>query len=309
MGFVFNVGEQKKAAAAAKEKSKGSKKSMDLKKELSEVLVLPPTQKDAPIFFETCIHEVWVNKKPIATCASPTFEGEEDPIMKQGWKIREKFQDSKSEKLKNLFKLFMPKNNRYVYVLNKDSIDAGPLLLKLPSAAYDTLMDEINEVETEEDMKAICDLDDGRWLRIKHNGGEGLNKKYVAKFSKNTAQLVEQGLVDADKLAASVPDLRKLQPAVDPAAVKKVLKALMEQANKIIEREGGSMDDEEEEDDVILEDNDSEDDVELDEVETKSTKKPAPKTPAKTPPKGKTPPKKPAKDEEEDEFDLDEEED
>lgn len=308
MAFQFNLGDQKKAAAAAKEKSKGSRKTLDLKAELTEVLILPPTVKDAPLFFETCIHEVWVNKKPIATCASPTFVGEKDPIMDYGWKIREKFGNSKNDKLKNLFKLFMPKQTRYVYVLNKAGVETGPLLLRMPSAAYDALIDEIGEAETDDDMKAICDLDEGRWLRIKHNGGEGLNKKYVAKFSKNPAQLVEQGLVDSDKLAASVPDLRKLQPEQDPAAIKKVLKTLIEQANKTIEREGGEIEDDEEEDNIEIEDDNNDDDVELDEVADKKKSK-APPAKGKTPPPKDIGKKKAPVKEEDDDFDLDEEED
>lgn len=295
MGFVFNYEDQKKAADTAKSGG-GGRKSLDLKKQVTEVLILPTTVKDAAIFFETCVHEVWANKKPIAKCASPTFVGEEDPIMKAGWKIREKFQDSKNDKLKNLWRLFMPKKAHYVYALNKEDIEAGPLLLKLPHAAYEVLLDELSEADSDEAMKSICDLDEGRWLRIKHNGKEGLAKEYLAKFSKDTVKLVENGAVDEDKLAASVPDLRKLQPAQDPAALKKTLAAIQAQVNAVLKREGSDM--EEDGDDNFEEDSDE--DVDVDEVKSK-------KTSGKTPPKDtkKTPPKK----DDDDDYDLDEDED
>ena len=295
MAFVFNFEDQKKAAAAAKSGGGGGRKSLDLKKQVTEVLILPPTIKDAPIFFETCIHEVWANKKPIAKCASPTFVGEEDPIMKAGWKLREKFQDSKNDKLKNLWRLFMPKKAHYVYALNKEDIEAGPLLLKLPHAAYEILLDELSDAESEEDVKAICDPDDGRWLRIKHNGKEGLAKEYLAKFSKDTVKLVENGAVDADKLAASVPDLRKLQPHQDPASLKKTLAAIQAQVNSVLKREAADIEDDG--DDNFEEDSDE--DVDVDEV--------ADKKKSKTPPPSnkKTPPKK----DDDDDYDLDEDED
>lgn len=295
MAFVFNFEDQKKAAAAAKSGGGGGRKSLDLKKQVTEVLILPPTIKDAPIFFETCIHEVWANKKPIAKCASPTFVGEEDPIMKAGWKLREKFQDSKNDKLKNLWRLFMPKKAHYVYALNKEDIEAGPLLLKLPHAAYEILLDELSDAESEEDVKAICDPDDGRWLRIKHNGKEGLAKEYLAKFSKDTVKLVENGAVDADKLAASVPDLRKLQPPQDPASLKKTLAAIQAQVNSVLKREAADIEDDG--DDNFEEDSDE--DVDVDEV--------ADKKKSKTPPPSnkKTPPKK----DDDDDYDLDEDED
>jgi hypothetical protein len=295
-GFVFDFAEQKKAAEAAKNGSSGGggRKILDLKKEITEVLILPPTIKDAPIFFETNMHEVWANKKPIAKCASPTFVGEDDPIMKAGWKIKDKFADSKNDKLKNLWRLFMPKKAHYVYVLNKEALDSGPLLLKLPHVAYELLLDELKDAESDDDIKAICDLDEGRWLRIKHNGATGLAKEYIAKFSKNPVKLSENGAVDADKLVSNVPDLRKLQPAQDPAAIKRTLSAINQQVAAILTREGTSMDDEDEDSFEV----DSDEEIEIE--ETKSSKKS--KATSSTS-------KKATKVVDEDDYDLDEDED
>jgi hypothetical protein len=293
-GFVFDFNEQKKAAQNAKTQSSGGggRKIMDLKAVSNEVLILPQTVKDSAVFFETCVHEVWVNKRPVASCTSPTVFDEKDIIMEAGWNLKRKYENSKSDKLKNAWKNFMPKRNKYVYVLNKADIEAGPLLLKLPKAVYDVLLDELDECTSNEDYKSICDLDKGRWLRIKHNGAEGLNKSYIAKFSKETAQLVENNLTDEDKVAAAIPDLRKLQTPLDHAAVKKTLAALMDQFKALLKREGG----EEDEDDVEYETEDDSDDIEIDEpVSKKAQKSGATKKAAK-------------KVIDEDDFDLDEDE-
>ena len=274
--FSFNPSAIKKQAEDSKKKQErsGGFDSLKLNEEKNFVLILPPTKENAPLFFETLTHQIWKDGKPVVTVASPKFVGEKDPIMETGFQYQQKFKTSKNETLKNLYKLFMPKNARYVNALqlkmNEDKtftvVDKKPKVLNLPKLAYDAILDEIESADGEEDMKAIFDLNEGRALYLKTNGEQRTNKRYVTcKFLKNQVNLIDSGDIDPEQIIKQMFNLEKLQPAQDAQALAQALKLLKEQANRIISKYAKApQEDEEMEEDTVEETSSSNEDFDLD---------------------------------------------
>ena len=192
MEATVDVAAIRAAARKSKESGGGKINRMKLQEKTSGVLLLKPVVENKPFVKEVSIHQYWSKKenKFLVNVTSPAMYEQEDPIMKMGWKYREKYMDSDNKKLKDLWKMFMPKDHRYVNVLNVKALEEGPKVLDLPKIAFDTIMDEILDLEDDQ-MGSIWDLDEGRILKIVHNGGTGLAKKYtVVKFLNNkTANL------------------------------------------------------------------------------------------------------------------------
>lgn len=239
MAFKFDPNELKKSADTLKQQAerKGSFKSFQFKEKESYLLIL---QKDNQFIFDVALHEVWKNKKPIFRVGSPTVNQEEDPIMKRGWEIREKFLDCGNEKLEGLFRKYMPRNQSFCRVIDLKNISEGVQIAALPKLVKDAIIDQVSEIETEEQAKAVFDLDLGRILKVTHNGGQGINKKYeVAKFLDKRAGLVKSGKVDPEEIEKQMFDLKKLQPSWDDAKLQKCLALIEEEVKYIIEQEGG----------------------------------------------------------------------
>ena len=277
--FDFDVDSAQKAAKKSKEKGSGGKiNRLKLKAETTGILLLPPL-KGKPFIKEVTTHSYWSpkeNKFVVNNVVSPTMSGEKDPIMEVGWAYREKYKDSDNKKLKDLWRMFMPKDHRYVNCINIKAIDEGPMVLDMPKIVFDTVTDEILEVEDDGGMRSICHLDEGRILKIKHNGGQGFQKKYeVVKFLNKTANLIEGGKVEKADLINAMVDLDKLEPVKDEAKLKEALATLKKIARSIEEKENEEIVDEDEmsndfdDEDVMEADTDSEssgedDDFDLD---------------------------------------------
>ncbi len=231
----------KKAAQLQREKeaNSGGMNRLKLGPKLNKILVLPAMGKN-PLFKRVMEHVVWKNRKPImrATCARVT-DGEECKVCKKGWKIKEKFEDHKSEKEQNKWRAFMPTNDNYVNAIDLLSKDYEQGALKLPSLADELLLSEIEESKTGED---ICGLDKGRAMIIKGNGKSGNMRRYkVAKFSTAPVNLLADSKVEEDDVMEKLINLEKLQGKPDEAKLDKVLRKLMQQVL-------GSSDDDEDED-------------------------------------------------------------
>lgn len=274
----FNLKASKKAISREKAKQEkreggGQVPRMKLSGRTNRVLILPPWKKDSPIFKKVSVHQVWKNKggvrKPIATATSPAInDGDDDPIMQHGWDLREKYQDSKSKKKQDLWRLFMPTDDAYVNVLDLKEKNPTPRVLKLPQTAFKLLLEELEETE---DGSDICDLDEGRAMIIKGNGKNGQQRRYeVAKFERKPVNLVADGIIteeEAEEIENSLYNLDLLQPEVSEKRTKKVLNLL----KKAVLASGGAMPEEDDdiEDDEELDDEDIEDtdDEDIDEEE------------------------------------------
>lgn len=266
--------------ALEKQGNKTSKyKSFKFTSDMAQLLILPKIDwegkgndpfGDVPIF-ESVSHEMWKQKKIVASCASPEFEGEEDRMAQIGWDIRERFLDDNNEKKKEFFKEWLPNKTQYVNVLDLDDIDAGPQVYRLSGSVREEIEDFIKDLKDEFadadeiDFTSLCDFDEGTVLQVKTNGKDGIARRYKAKFLNETADLLKDGIVEEDELdgiADKMYDLTKLQPRFDQDAFDNYLERLMKKAEKLgIEVDGDGDDDSDSDSDSDeFEESDSKDD-------------------------------------------------
>jgi hypothetical protein len=167
-------------------------------------------------------------------------------------------------------------------VLDLDNIEAGPQVFSMPNSVASIVLDEINDCDGE--LESICDFDKGRIFLVKHNGKQKLAKEYKAKFLPQTANLIEDGVLDEaqiEELAEKIYDLKKMQPKFDEVEYEKYKEMLLKSAEKL----GMSLDStdssDEDDDDLVEDDTDeSDDDIvdddtsdeDDDEVDTKKSK-------------------------------------
>ena len=242
MTFKFNPDELKKGAATLKEQAEkkgGYRPEFKFKATESYLLVL---QKDNNFIQEVAVHEVWKNNKPVAKVGSPSIEGLPDPIMDRGWEMKDKFKDHPNEDLQQLWRKYMPRRQSLAYVIDLKNIGEGVQMVSLPKMVKDFIVDEVSEVETEEQAKSIFDLDQGRILKVTHNGGQKINKKYeVVKFLDKRAGLVKAGKVDPVEIEKQMISLKKMQLAWDDARIQKVLQLLDADSKYLIEKAGADV--------------------------------------------------------------------
>jgi len=273
--FDFDSEDAVRAAKKSKEKKTGGRINRLKFDSETTGLVLLPKFKGKPFIKEVSIHQYWSNadRRFIVNVTSPAQYGEKDPIMDIGWKYREKYMDSDNKKLKDLWRIFMPKDHRYLNCLNVKKLDEGPLVADLPKIVFDAIMDEVLELEEAgENLKSIYGLDTARILKVKHNGAKGLMKKYeVVKFMTKVPTFIEEEKVDKEDLLKSMADLDKLEPVHDDAKIKEALSTLKKIARKIEEKETSSTVDDDEinndfddEKDVMSEEKSSSDDSDFD---------------------------------------------
>lgn len=268
MGFNLSLEDTKKAAKKSKESATGGKTSyLKLKEQTTGVILLPSA--DGKTFIkEMSVHQVYspAERRMIVNVASPAMFGEKDPIKDAGWAYREKYMESDNKKLKELWKMFMPKDVRIVNAINVKDIDAGVQVLNMPKIVFDNVTEEILECETQEELDSICHFDKGRVLKIRHNGKDRIKKRYeIAKFLNKTANLIESGKFDEETLTGMLYNLDKLVPPKDDAQVKEALATLKKMARKIEEAETESVVEDEDldnefDDDEIIEDESAEED-------------------------------------------------
>lgn len=216
---------------------------------LNRLLILPPWD-GKNLMKRVLVHQVWKGRKPIMTATSPRIvEGEDDPIMDAGFRLKEKFEESTDKRKQILWKKYMPSDTFCVNALNLDDKNPTPKVYRLPNIAMKFLCDEVGEIE---DGDTIWDLEKGFPLIIKGNGKNGNDRRYIlAKWSKKPAALVSEGRVDEDAILEGLHDLDTLQPKVSEEKLKKVLTMLKKQDQVILS--GG---DEDEEGDDAEDDND-----------------------------------------------------
>ena len=265
--FSYSGKASKEAAQKATEKGKGGIGRYKMKKQKARLLVLGPVgveegEEENSAIFQTSIHDMWAGGRPVARCASPAFNGEDDPIMKKGWGFRDKYGENSNKKKKDFWRKFLPKSQNHVNVIDLDDVEAGPQTYTMPASVASVVLDEINDCESEDEFKSIHHPDEGRILQVKHNGLERLKKEYKAKFLTKTAGLLSSGEHDDDieeEWADKIFDLKKLQPKADEDAIEKYLELLMKAAAKLGLSLDDDSDEEEEEDDDELDDDDSDD--------------------------------------------------
>jgi hypothetical protein len=212
---------------------------MKLDKEVSHVVLLPAVE-GRKFMMTTAIHELWANGKPIFKVASPSFEKEPDPIMDFGFKLKKKFDGSKNSKLRDLYKLFMPKREKYVNVIDYTDIAAGPKVLKMPHSILKVVKAELEEAD---DIKDYIGFD-SKILKIKHNGGKKTDKEYVlVKFVDKRANLIEGGHIDEEEIVSKLVDLSILQPEQDPKSLAKLFLTLKQKAKRVIDEAGEDLED------------------------------------------------------------------
>jgi hypothetical protein len=273
MAFNLSLEDTQKAAKKSKEKSTGGRVNYLKLKEQTTGVVLLPSADGKKFIKEMSVHQFYspAERKMLVNVTSPAMDGEKDPIKDAGWAYREKYSDSDNKKLKDLWKMFMPKDIRSVNVLNVKDMDAGVQVMNMPKIVFDNVTEEILECETQDELDSICHFDKGRVLKIKHNGKDGLFKRYeIAKFLNKTANLLDSGKFDEETLTGMLYNLDKLEPPRDDAKVKEALATLKKMARKIEEKETESvvqdddMDSEFDDAEIIEDSSTEEDEFDLD---------------------------------------------
>jgi len=240
---------------------KGKTPMLKLKPGKNKVLILPP-YKGTKFIKDVLVHTVWKNGKVKAKAASPLInDGDTDKVFEYGKKLRDRFSESKSKRLKDLCKMFYPNfNETYANVLDMNDLEKGVQVLKLPKPAVDAIHESKDDFDS---TNEVFDLDEGHVMLIKAKG-EGRNRSYTARFlEKNSVNLLEDGKVDENVLKGLI-DLDYLQPKVKEKDLDKVFRLLKETANKIIEQEKKEAskfpeDEDDDEDDDVVDSDDDED--------------------------------------------------
>ena len=242
-------------------------KQMKLTSGINRVFVCPPYKK-GKLYKKVMVHQIWKNRKPIATATCARYlDGNDCETCTYGFKLKDKYADSKSKKKQNLWRNFMPTNDTYINVINLESDDKTPKFLKLPMDATELLLTEIDDSE---DGRDIFDLDEGRPLKIKGNGEEGKDRRYkVIKFENKGANLSDD--VDEDEMIKGLNDLDGLQPKFNEKKLSDLLKKLKksllgkvedEEEEEEEEDDNDEVEADEDDDDSDFDDDDDDDDIE-----------------------------------------------
>lgn len=253
----------KKAVKAATESSNGMKRfKWDDNRVSGEFLILAPVKDDMGAVFTAKNHEYWANGRPMSRSGTPSYTaknggeatGEKDKIVETGWKLRDKYGNSKNEKKKDFWKKFLLRTSHNILVLDLKNVEAGPMVWSLPQSVSDVVLDEIKDALSDEDgdLSSICDFDEGRRLFVKTNGLKGKKRKYkVVKF-KEPVNLIEDGAIEEDDLEEieeKMADLSSLQLQYKEELFEKHYEFLKEKGKKIgIDIEDLDDDEEESED-------------------------------------------------------------
>lgn len=272
----------KKAVKAATESAGGMKRfKWDDNRITAELLILGTVSDDVGAVFTSKNHEDWVKGRPASRSGTPSYTskeggratGEQDKIVNTGWKLRDRFANSKNEKKKDLYRKFLLNTQHHVNVLDLKNIEAGPMVYTMPSAVANVVLEEFKDVG--EDTTSICDFDEGRKLYIKSNGEKGLKRRYTLVKFKSPANLLEDGTLtseDVEDIAGKIFDLRKLQLSFNEESFEKHYNYLLEKASALgVEVDGYESDEDEElEDEYVdadVDDEDEEEDLGVDEEE------------------------------------------
>jgi hypothetical protein len=225
MGFKFNVNELKKRTEEAKVASQPKTKLEKMKFDKRETFILLLPSKDGTEFIkDIAVHSIWKDKKLVHQVGSPSVQKLEDKIMMRGWEIKNTFDSSDDDDLKSLYRLYMPRVESLVRVIDLQNLDKGVQVCALPKIVKNLILDELSECKTEEDYKALSDLEHGRILKVTHDGGEGIKREYGApKFLTKTAALISRGKFTYEQVMEMLPDLNRFQPDWDDAKVEKHL--------------------------------------------------------------------------------------
>lgn len=277
--FNLNMDSQKKFLDKSKKKGGGFAKKMKLEKRINKLMILPGVGESDPVT-EVTLYEIWERPggKPTLKfrVASPMMAKEKDRIIAFGTKLKKKYENSKNKKLKELYRAFRPRTLwlcNAIMMNDEETIKEGPQILAMPKMLYDAVIDEIEEaVENETGVASIFHPDEGRIIKIKHNGLTGLSKQFEAvKFTTETANLISDGHYEEEDLLAKMHDLEKEIPSQDAEEYEKLFKYLKAKAKKIIEEEEGEVADDDDDSDIEddtpkeeSDDADTDDDFDLD---------------------------------------------
>jgi hypothetical protein len=220
-------------------------------------------------------HDVYVNGKPIGKTGCNKAFDEDCPICERGWKIYNKFKDSTNVKKKDMFKMYMPREERYVnaVILTEEEPSVKPL--RLPKVIYEEIEDFMMENEVK--PSKMFHVDKGRSVLVQTNGKTGIAIKYKAKVENKMVKLLSDEILSEEDILDNCVDLETFQLPFDKAKASAIIKKL----SKI----DGFKDDEEDEiDEDDLDDEDEVNDDDLDDDlddEDEPKKKPAKKSSSK----------------------------
>lgn len=206
--------------------TKSSYNEYKLKEGKNYFFLLPP-KKGSKQIVQTIEHQLWgAGKKLISSCVPPLKPEEgEDKIVKLAWQMKSKFENSRNDKAKNLFKVALPSKSLYANVidlepyLNANSKSEKKLsqVVRLPPSVAEYIFDAINESEDKYgNLTGVSHFEKGHYF-IVGKSGTGLSTKYITKDSKEPAKLDSKFEIDKIELAKSMHDLNKLQRPFDPA--------------------------------------------------------------------------------------------
>ena len=83
-------------------------------------------RRKGEIYKRVLKHQLWKNRRPIISVGSPAKdEGEQDKVMDYVWKLKDKYQNSKSKRLQELYRLFLPATEVYVNCLDLKDLKKG----------------------------------------------------------------------------------------------------------------------------------------------------------------------------------------
>lgn len=169
--------------AMNKNKSSGGFKRFKMQGKVANVLILGPTKEGEAVFGVNIVQEMFTKAgKLVYSYGSQKAFGGEDVVEKMGWKIRNKYKDDTNKAKKEFFKRLLPKKKYNLNIIDMDNKDEGVQRWEnVPNSVMDTIFSEIEDCE--DDLTTICDLTEGRILKIKTNGKSGLDKRYQAKFT------------------------------------------------------------------------------------------------------------------------------
>lgn len=224
--FDYGIDSEKRKA---RERLQSGQKNtfFKMKSTTSYISVLPrhPNIKDSSLMFTVSKYDVFdrKNNKPVGRTAAPDIG--DDVIRKITRGIWDRIKDSENnedcvnpltpaqiKKLRNLLNDYKLKSETYAHVIDLKETSKGVQIAKLPrsvSSFIDVAIGELND-----DESPFYHPDNGRIIKIVHNGEEGLARKYstVAFVEGKTNKLFSKYNLTEEEMINQMIDLETLQP-------------------------------------------------------------------------------------------------
>lgn len=173
------------------------------------VFICPPKNEDSTIVTPVKVHEAYGSggTKLAGPMTSVSEFGETCDITKLGWELRNKYKDSKNEKLKKLPAYFLPKTKNIIFVIDQNEVSKGIQQWQAPQSVADFIKAEVsgNDDGVEEGDMSFAHPTKGKLLKFTKTG-EKLNTSYTnIGWAQKTA--LDLGEVDEDKLVEMLSEM------------------------------------------------------------------------------------------------------